>query len=194
MKDEKHNLNKVKHESLMIYLSNNSSSLISHLSSPHGFTLIEIVVVFSIMAILAGLGFASLSSYAHKQAVTQASNDIAQAYKLAKLSSVSGVKPSQCSSSTLSEYRVVFCKISPGCKSIPVPDYEVDGVCNGVTTQYVPIFAKILAQKVSVTSIVCTSPPKNNVVEYQALTGAATNVPCTIKIAGYGYTQTIPIK
>jgi prepilin-type N-terminal cleavage/methylation domain-containing protein len=55
---------------------------------PQGFTLIELVVAFSIMAILSTVGIASFVSYSRSQTLQQAANNLVTAINTAKASSV----------------------------------------------------------------------------------------------------------
>jgi prepilin-type N-terminal cleavage/methylation domain-containing protein len=76
------------------------------LSSPKGFTLIELVVVFVVIAILATIGVAALVTYSRTQTLNQATNDLYAAINSAKSLSSSQVrsmtKPSQESEDSLS--------------------------------------------------------------------------------------------
>lgn len=72
----------------------------------HGFTIIELLVVLSIMMILSGIGFAGFYTYSRSQAVEQTAQDIKLQIEKAKFSALSQVKPESCSdSTTLTGYR-----------------------------------------------------------------------------------------
>lgn len=76
----------------------------------NGFTIIEILVVISVMGIISALGIAGFSKYNDIQLVQTAANDIANTLNLAKSRALSQVKEgSNCgTSSDLIEYRVRF--------------------------------------------------------------------------------------
>jgi prepilin-type N-terminal cleavage/methylation domain-containing protein len=65
---------------------------ISNLKFQKGFTLIELIVVFTVMAILATIGTASLVSYSRTQTLNQATSDLVQTLNTAKSLSASQVK------------------------------------------------------------------------------------------------------
>lgn len=62
------------------------------LNSPKGFTLIELVVVFVVISILATIGVASLVSYSRAQTLNQATSDLYATINSAKSLSSSQVK------------------------------------------------------------------------------------------------------
>jgi len=62
-----------------------------------GFTLIELIIVFSVIAILALFGIASFVNYSKVQAITNDANNIVALINTAKSNAVSQVKPSSCS-------------------------------------------------------------------------------------------------
>ncbi len=61
-------------------------------SNKKGFTLIELIVVFTVMAILATIGTASLVSYSRTQSLNQATSDLVQTLNTAKSLSASQLK------------------------------------------------------------------------------------------------------
>src|ERR1035437_8596669 len=79
-----------------------------------GFTLIELIVVFTVIAILSTIGTASFVSYSHTQALNQAASDLVQNLNLAKSLSASQLKTFnqngntyvQCQNQSLSGYGV----------------------------------------------------------------------------------------
>lgn len=99
-----------------------------------GFTIIELLIVFSVLAILSTVSVVSFVTYNKAQTMTNASRDIQQALTLAKSRAQSQVKPDtdNCKDQPLIGYEVLFCSISNNpapqpCKS--GGDYEVDAVC-----------------------------------------------------------------
>lgn len=69
-----------------------------------GFTLIELMVVFSMGIVISAVGFASFSSYSKKQTVEQAASDLKQTIEKTKYNSTNGVKPDKCGSDPLQYY------------------------------------------------------------------------------------------
>lgn len=97
-----------------------------------GFTLLELLVVFSVVGVLAGSGFASFVSYSKKQALDLAAADIKTGIDQAKFNAISRVKPtvSPCSTSTtLNKYRIRICSSGVACDSADNL-YEIDAACN----------------------------------------------------------------
>ena len=77
-----------------------------------GFTLLELVVVFSVIAIISTVGVVSFSNYNKSQELSQAVSDIVTLLNSAKSNSLSQIKPEACSPLyTLDGYRVT---VSPG--------------------------------------------------------------------------------
>lgn len=82
-----------------------------------GFTFIELLVVFSITAILSTLGIASFLSYSRSQDLRNATYDLSTLLNSAKSNSQAQVKPSdKCSTAdTLNAYKVYVCCVGGGC-------------------------------------------------------------------------------
>ena len=76
------------------------------ISKSSGFTLIELIVVFSVISILSTLGVAAFVDYSRTQALQTSTNDFVNTLNLAKGRALSQVKPSECTQEALSGYRV----------------------------------------------------------------------------------------
>jgi prepilin-type N-terminal cleavage/methylation domain-containing protein len=74
---------------------------IPHLANKYGFTLIELVVVFSIMAVLSTIGIASFVNYSRMQTLQQAQNDLMTAINTAKSMSVAQTTASTANGNSL---------------------------------------------------------------------------------------------
>jgi len=82
-----------------------------------GFTIIELIVVFSIIAILSVIGVAAFVNYSRIQILEAAASDLSSTLLVAKSRAISQVKPSsqipQCDNSAiLNGYRVILCPTS----------------------------------------------------------------------------------
>jgi len=103
--------------------------------SSKGFTIIELLVVFSVISIIAGVGFATFSSYSDSQSLTDSIRKLQTLVEDGKNSSLSGVIPKvtvagapiSCINS-VSEYRVGICDAPGNCNTGGV-DYELVLVC-----------------------------------------------------------------
>lgn len=143
-----------------------------------GFTLIELIVAFSVMAILATVGVASFVSYSRAQALQQTTNDLVTALNTARAKTVAQIKPAGCSS--LNGYDIVLTKgVSPN------PDsYTLNAVCNGtdvlVTTTKFPKGLSLHG---------------NNTIKiaFSVLTGGVNAPVNTVTIDGVGSSKTINI-
>ncbi|MBI2622793.1 MAG: prepilin-type N-terminal cleavage/methylation domain-containing protein [Candidatus Levybacteria bacterium] len=96
-----------------------------------GFTLIELIVVVSILAILSTLGIAAFVNYSRTQALNAAALDVVTMLQTAKSRAQSQIKPGGvCASSPLDGYKVVIC---PGGCPVRATEYgyELNAVCAG---------------------------------------------------------------
>ncbi len=138
-----------------------------------GFTLIELIVVFSIIALLTSVGIASYSSYNQSQSFQTSVAEVVSVINLAKSRSLTQVKPPQCGVQVLRGYQVSF---TAGGSA-----YTLNVLCG--TNTYV-LSNKNLASQVtfaagSVPSIVF------------AVSTAIVPSPGTVTITGYGNTKRI---
>ncbi|RJQ37116.1 prepilin-type N-terminal cleavage/methylation domain-containing protein [Candidatus Microgenomates bacterium] len=102
--------------------------LADQLSTSKGFTLIEIVIAFSIMAIVSMIGLAAFVDYSRSQSLNNAVNGLVTMFNKAKSSAQSQVVPASCIS--FQGYKVLICSgpsVSEPCNSND--DYEMDAVC-----------------------------------------------------------------
>lgn len=97
-----------------------------------GFTLIELVIVFSVIAILSVVSVASFVSYGRVQAISNDANNIVNVINLAKSNAVSQVKPTSClnadNSLVLQGYGIT---IITGSK------YTIDVYCSGTPPSHI---------------------------------------------------------
>lgn len=130
-----------------------------------GFTLLELIVAFSIIAILSTVGIASYINFARWQTLQQAYLDFFNTVSLARANAASQVKPSQCiSSSTLDGYRV---RINTVANS-----YTLSVVCSGI--DYI-IFTKSLSTGVVFNKSTDNPPTTTTDILFSVLTSGVTN-------------------
>lgn len=188
-------------------------NLVTH---QQGFTLIELIIVFSIMMILSTIGIASFVTYSHSESVNTTIQDIKTVLFTARSRAGSQLKQGTCASSNLQlqGYEVLFCCTTSGCPTCyqptqqtgyvgqgdyqPNPDYEMNIVCSnpdgsGVTHEVV--LSKKFPPNIS---FVSGSPTTATSFFFQSVTGAvATNNssanPSEVAISGYGITKTATV-
>lgn len=175
------------------------SNFIHRKSSP-GFTLIELIIVFSLMTILSTIGIASFVNYSHAQEVQTTIQDIKTTLTTARSRALSQLMQGSCATNglQLQGYEVLFCNVlSQSCyapQDIANPDYELNIVCansdgSGVTHEVV------YDKKFSNTNIqYSTSKTTASSFFFSAVTGAVTtnnttSNPSQISIQGYGITK-----
>jgi len=99
-----------------------------------GFTLLELIIVFTVIAILSTVGIASFVSYSRSQSLQSAASDLALTLDSAKSRANSQVKPSGCSGA-LKGYKIdIYSETT----------YSLSVVCPGVDS---PIQTTILPDK-----------------------------------------------
>lgn len=126
-----------------------------------GFTLIELIVVFSVIAILSTIGVVSFVSYSRIQTLQQATNDFVNVLNTAKARSISQIKPSQCNSaSTLNGYVVIV--------NVAANFYTLNVVCSGITSS---LSTTALPVNVSFNSATSTPPTTTTSIFFSVLTG-----------------------
>jgi prepilin-type N-terminal cleavage/methylation domain-containing protein len=139
-----------------------------------GFTLVELIVVFSVIGILTSLGLASYSSYNGKQTVQSAATDVVTMLNTAKSQSLSQVIPSSCASNPVTGYQVDV--------TVGSQQYTLSAICGTkqvITTSNLP--AKVTFDNGSTTTVF-----------YPIATGTIANA-SSISITGYGITKIISI-
>nr|MBI5456079.1 prepilin-type N-terminal cleavage/methylation domain-containing protein [Candidatus Levybacteria bacterium] len=152
------------------------------ISNLHGFTMIELIVVFLVMAVLSTVGIASFVDYSRAQVLQQAANDLVNTLNTAKTRTVSQNKPIECpSTSVLQSYSVT---INTGAGT-----YSLNVTCSGVTT---PLSTTPLTRDVSFNSASDTPPTTTINVIYPVLTGGVRGTG-NIVLMSFNKTKTITI-
>lgn len=165
------------------------------LQNQKGFTLIELIVVFSIMSILALIGIAGFVSYSRTQALSNTVADIKTILSSARSYTGSQVSTTCPSGETFNGYQVRFCTTYAGgtkqvCGQCSAnADYELDLVCNN-TVIYPSVVTKRIPSGIRVDGTVCQyfqfNPISSSVVGSGSIT-VEYNIP------GYVKTQTISV-
>lgn len=138
-----------------------------------GFSLIEMLVVFSIIGTTLVGSMAAFSSYNREQAFRASVADVASLLNIAKSRAMSHVKPTECGSQPLIGYQV----------SLSGQIYRLRVVCNGTT--YI-IQSKNLRNDIAFA-------PGTIFVNFAVATGTVTPSPINIVITATGVTKTITI-
>jgi prepilin-type N-terminal cleavage/methylation domain-containing protein len=144
------------------------------LKNNEGFTLIEILVVFFIIAILTVLGIAAYNSYNSSQTVQSAASDVATMLNTAKSRSLTQVIPSSCGSNSVTGYQVDI--------TLNTQQYTLSAICGSkqvITTNNLPP---------NVTFANSSTPT----VFFNIATGTITST-ATILITGFGKTKTVTV-
>lgn len=154
-----------------------------HISNLRGFTLIELIVVFSVIAVLSTIGVASFVSYSRAQTLQQATNDFITVLNTAKARASAQVKPSPTciSTSALQGYSVTV--------NIVARTYSLNVICSGTTTA---ISTSTLPTNVSFNSAAGIPPTTTTNVRFSVLTGGVTGTG-NVVLSSYGATKTVTI-
>ncbi|MGH7245714.1 MAG: pilus assembly FimT family protein [Candidatus Levyibacteriota bacterium] len=153
-----------------------------------GFTLIELIVVFSIITVLSSIGIASLVSYDRVQEVNAAISDLQTMMQTARSRALSQVRNTCPANTSFSGYEVLICSSCSGlyascvqCANTKIPqdDYELRFMCNGVATS-TALDSKKLPAKVTINDKTTT----NRAFIFRSLTGLTTGG--VASISGYG--------
>ena len=145
-----------------------------------GFSLIEILVAFSLISVLSTVGFVSFVSYSRRQVVVQAAANVKQAVDLARYNTVSFVKPSVCGGADkLSSYKLNFC-FNASCQDSNA-SYEMVVICGSRE--------EVLESKVFPKDVVVTNVPgvsNCSTIIFNLISGNSQGLPCEMYISGYG--------
>ncbi|PIT89375.1 MAG: hypothetical protein COU27_00570 [Candidatus Levybacteria bacterium CG10_big_fil_rev_8_21_14_0_10_36_7] len=160
------------------FISKKAQGFISKKADKLGFTIIELLVVFSLVGVISGLGFVSMVSYSRQQVLVQGSNNLKLDFDQAKFNALSAVKPVACTdNNSLTGYKIVICS-NASCVNSGV-DYEIVALC-GVTE--IVTNSRKLDQNLNFNPQTTTC----SVITFTALSGAATGTNCDVVIEGYG--------
>ena len=150
--------------------------------SQKGFTLLELIIVFTVIAILSTVGLASFVNYSKTQALQQSYNDLLNTLNTAKSDAFSQIKPSQCNSYTLNGYSVVI-------NTSTWKSYSLNVICSGNTFTLSTI---TLPTNVSFNTGSGTPPTTTTNVFFSLLTSGVVGTG-NIVLSGNSKTKTITI-
>lgn len=151
-----------------------------------GFTLIEISIVISILAVLTTAGLAAFVNYSRTQSLQTAVYDLRTTLNLAKSRAFSQVKPEQsispdiiepCASQPLDGYRVLVSETNDS--------FEMDAICAGNSYK---IQSGNFPQNITVSSGATTSTSFFFPVISGGVVGSG-----SVALTGYGQTRTIVV-
>lgn len=148
------------------------------LSEAEGLTMIEMLVVLSVVAILFGLGVLYTVPFRHRQTMEQAALEVRTAFEKARFSSASRVKPSTCSG-LLTSYEVEIVPVSGA--------YRIWARC----APPLMTFENRLPKDISFGPGYCT-PVTFSVLSAVAACGTV-GYPIDIAVKGYGLLRTVRI-
>ncbi len=149
-----------------------------------GFTLIELIVVFSIISILSTFSIASFVNYSRAQTLDGAKNDVISMLNVAKSRSQSQIIPTGCSGTLLS-YSVTVYKDNSGAPTYPIGSYVLTATCSGNATP-IQLLLKKLTSGLNFDATLTTI----STVSFSVLTGAVTGTGnIVINYPGFGLTS-----
>ncbi|HZQ29663.1 MAG TPA: prepilin-type N-terminal cleavage/methylation domain-containing protein [Patescibacteria group bacterium] len=142
-----------------------------------GFTLLEIIIVFAVIAILSAIGIVSFVSYSRVQSLQTSASTLSSTLSLARSRAISQAKPTQCGTQILNGYKVLLNTASNS--------YELDAICSNFS--YV-IQTQKLPANISFDVLKTTSTSFYFPVIVNGVIGAG-----TIYLNGYGNTKAIVV-
>lgn len=163
-----------------------------------GFTLIELIIVISIVAVIATSGVAAFIQYSRSQTLDLARNEVVSMLNTARSQAQSQVIPNDCTSNSIQGYRVRFDR---NAQDATLVDFILEAVCNlpGGGIQTFSISTKTLPKNIAfaagnaglpvsftfavLTSVVTSNPSG---ISSLTLTNTYNNVVKTIQIQSSG--------
>lgn len=139
-----------------------------------GYALIELLAVFSILAIVTAASIASFSAYNNRQVIESSASDVSSMLHAARSKAMDQIKPAQCLNQTLRGYQV----------GITYPrEYNLNVVCGGST---------YLLERKNLPDKVTFATNSSASVLFNAFSGIIANN-ATITLSGYNKNQIIQI-
>lgn len=158
--------------------------------SQKGFTLLELIVVFTVIAILSTVGLASFVGYSRTQTLQQSYNDLINNLNTAKSNSFSQVKPPSCNSYTLNGYKLSINTSNLNPVTKPAwRSYDLSAICSGNTFVVKTV---ILPTGVSFNNTTAIPPTTTTNVFFSLLTGGVVGAGNMV-LSAYSNTKTVTI-
>lgn len=152
-----------------------------------GFTLLELTIVFTIIASIGALSFAAFSNFSSRQVLDQTAQDLKSGIDQTKFSATSRIKPAACtSSSALISYVILFCASGgvTACTNINNL-YEIRPNCTPVPNPSPIALTKPRSSKITLTVTDCGGAPlpaNNNSIIFSPQVGIVRKTGCKILI------------
>lgn len=153
-----------------------NKNLQSSIINSAGFTLLELIIVFTVIALLSTIGIASFVSYSRNQTLVQAAANLENTLNLAKSQSLSQVKPAVCSGQALNGYQV-----------------DLNTLNNSYTLSVICLSSHSIQQTFLPGNITFSSQTTASSIFYPIISSGATGGGTKIVLTGYGKTFTITI-
>jgi type II secretory pathway pseudopilin PulG len=154
-----------------------------HPVNPRGFTLIELILAFSLSIVIAFVSVAGFVQFNSIQKVNNAASEVTAMLQKAKSHAISQVKPvsvAACVNNPLDGYEVRFCGL-PGSQCTGTGQYNLYILCGGST----------LVESATIPGGVTLANGTTTSFTFRVLNGSAT--PGTITLSGSGKTKTIQV-
>lgn len=155
-----------------------------------GFTIIELLVVFSLIAMLSGIGLVSFVNYSRSQAIIQSANNFKLLITQARFDAISSVKTNidpygnkiDCQTQTLQGFEIDVVQLSANSQ------LNLSQLCSNLSPQL--IRSKALPNGVNIDPVNTTCVK----ITFNALSGMPGGVNCAIALKGQnGATKTITV-
>lgn len=157
-----------------------------------GFTLVELLVSISVVAILSGIGLAAFSSFNRRQIVASATRQLLSDLRLAQSKADSNEKPLYCKTNELDLLGYEFFikkEVSPHwC-------YTITPVCADLSSPLPSIKTVDIPEVISLACITCPNPNDNVQIFFKTLrqgvasSGFNSDSKLIITLTGYGATR-----
>ncbi len=149
-----------------------------------GFTLLEIMVVFTLLSVVSGVGLFSFLEFNQSQELNQSARDISLFFEKARANTTSFVKPAVCEDRTLEGYSVRYC----GAETCTDEDsvYEMNVICGN--EEFLSDKLELPAQIIHTNESTCTQ-----VAFMLPQASARGSLPCTQILARGNMTEAVSI-
>lgn len=160
-----------------------SKRFLQLLKESSGFTLLELTIVFTIIASIGGLGFAAFTNFSTRQMLEQTAQDLKSGIDQTKFAAISRTKPVACpATSSLYSYAIIVCAVGGATACSTGNLYEIRPQC---TPNPVPSPMPMVKQgnsKIAVTVSGCgpAASPNYNAILFSPQIGLVRKTGCKI--------------